>query len=87
MSNLKFEEALSRLEEIVKALEKGDLPLEESLKIFEEGVKLSKTCLKLLDEAEKKVEILLADKNGKKQPRPFVLSEGEGTPIKDEADS
>jgi exodeoxyribonuclease VII small subunit len=76
MSNLKFEEALGRLEEIVKALEKGDLPLEESLKIFEEGVKLSKTCLKMLDEAEKKVEILLADKNGKKQPRPFTLNEG-----------
>jgi exodeoxyribonuclease VII small subunit len=86
MSNLKFEEALSRLEEIVKALEKGDLPLEESLKIFEEGVTLSKTCLKMLDEAEKKVEILLADKNGKKQPRPFTLGEGEGANIEDEED-
>ncbi len=75
MSNLKFEQALGRLEEIVKALEKGDLPLEESLKVFEEGVRLSKTCLKMLDEAEKKVEILLGDKNGKKQLKPFTLSE------------
>ncbi|MCI0528813.1 MAG: exodeoxyribonuclease VII small subunit, partial [Nitrospira sp.] len=48
MPNLKFEEALGRLEEIVKTLEKGELPLEESLKIFEEGVRMSKTCLKML---------------------------------------
>ncbi len=75
MPNLKFEEALGRLEEIVKALEKGDLPLEESLKIFEEGVRMSKTCLKMLDEAEKKVEILLGNKDGKKQPKPFTLTE------------
>ncbi len=75
MSNLKFEQSLGRLEEIVKVLEKGDLPLEESLKIFEEGVRMSKTCLKMLDEAEKKVEILLGDKNGKKQPKPFTLTE------------
>lgn len=66
-----FEEALSRLEKAVKALEKGALPLEESLKTFEEGVKLSKTCLKLLEEAERKVEILLQDKDGKKRERPF----------------
>jgi exodeoxyribonuclease VII small subunit len=63
------------LEEIVKALEKGDLPLEESLKIFEEGVRMSKNCIKMLDEAEKKVEILLGDKNGRKQPKPFTLAE------------
>lgn len=75
MPNLKFEEALTRLEEIVKALEKGDLPLEDSLKIFEEGVRMSKSCLKMLDEAEKKVEILLGDKNGKKQPKPFTMTE------------
>jgi exodeoxyribonuclease VII small subunit len=68
---MRFEEALSRLEKAVKALEKGDLPLEESLKVFEEGVKLSKTCLKLLEEAERKVEILLQDKDGKKRERPF----------------
>lgn len=72
---LKFEEALGRLEEIVKALEKGDLPLDDSLKIFEEGVRLSKLCLKMLDEAEKKVEILLADKDGKKQPRPLTVND------------
>ncbi|MBI3610598.1 MAG: exodeoxyribonuclease VII small subunit [Nitrospirae bacterium] len=71
----KFEEALTRLETIVGQLEKGDLPLEESLKIFEEGVRLSKNCLKMLEEAERKVEILLQDKEGRKRPEPFRLDE------------
>jgi exodeoxyribonuclease VII small subunit len=70
---LKFEEAMARLETIVSELEKGDLPLDESLKIFEEGIKLSKTCLKMLDEAERKVEILIQDKDGKKRIRAFTL--------------
>jgi len=75
---IRFEEALSRLESAVKALEKGDLPLEESLQVFEEGVRFSKTCLKLLDEAERKVEILLADKDGKRRERPFEEPEETG---------
>jgi exodeoxyribonuclease VII small subunit len=70
---LKFEDAMARLEIIVSELEKGDLPLDESLKIFEEGIKLSKTCLKMLDEAERKVEILIQDKDGKKRLRAFSL--------------
>jgi exodeoxyribonuclease VII small subunit len=73
MAQFKFEEALARLETIVGQLEKGDLPLEDSLKIFEEGVRLSKNCLKLLEEAERKVEILLQDKDGRKRPRPFEM--------------
>jgi exodeoxyribonuclease VII small subunit len=75
VANLKFEEALSRLEEAVKALEKGDLPLEDSLKVFEEGIRLSKNCLRMLEEAEKKVEILIHDKEGKKRPRPLDIKE------------
>ena len=71
MPELKFEEALGRLEAIVKTLEKGDLPLEDSLKVFEEGVGLSRNCLRMLDEAEKKVEILLSDADGGVQTRPF----------------
>jgi exodeoxyribonuclease VII small subunit len=67
MAQFKFEDALARLETIVGQLEKGDLPLEDSLKIFEEGVRLSKNCLKLLEEAERKVEILLEDKDGRKR--------------------
>jgi len=69
MAALKFEEAMARLETIVSELENGDLPLDESLKIFEEGIKLSKACLKLLDDAERKVEVLIQDKDGKKRIR------------------
>lgn len=77
MPALKFEEAMSRLETIVSELEKGDLPLDESLKIFEEGIKLSKTCLKMLDDAERKVEILVQDKDGKKRLRAFTFDTDE----------
>ncbi|NKE71425.1 exodeoxyribonuclease VII small subunit [Nitrospiraceae bacterium HYJII51-Mn-bac16s-1-B09] len=84
MANLKFEEALSRLEEAVKSLEKGDLPLEESLKVFEEGVRLSKNCLKMLEEAEKKVEILVQEKDGKRRARPFEMKQA---PAADESSS
>lgn len=69
---LKFENAMTRLETIVSELEKGDLPLDESLKIFEEGIRLSKTCLKMLDDAERKVEILIQDKEGKKRLRAYT---------------
>jgi exodeoxyribonuclease VII small subunit len=71
VAGVKFEQAMARLEAIVGELEKGDLPLDESLKIFEEGIRLSKNCLKVLEEAEKKVEVLVQDKNGKKQLRAF----------------
>ncbi len=71
MPQLKFEKALSRLEETVESLEKGDLPLEKALKVFEEGVHLSKICMKTLSEAEKKVEILIEEKGAKKLTRPF----------------
>ncbi|WP_447974511.1 exodeoxyribonuclease VII small subunit [Nitrospira sp. Kam-Ns4a] len=72
---LKFEEAMARLETIVSELERGDLPLDESLKIFEEGIKLSKTCLKMLDDAERKVEILVQDKDGKRRLRAYSLDD------------
>ncbi|HHY09715.1 MAG TPA: exodeoxyribonuclease VII small subunit [Firmicutes bacterium] len=58
MVDLKFEQALARLEEIVRLLEKGEATLEESLKLFEEGVKLARHCSKKLDEAEGKIKIL-----------------------------
>lgn len=50
-----FEQALSRLDEIVKHLEKGDLPLSDSLALYEEGTGLINTCSKMLDDAEQKV--------------------------------
>ena len=71
MAGVKFEQAMARLESIVAELEKGDLPLDESLKIFEEGIRLSKNCLKVLEEAERKIEVLVQDNNGKKQLRAF----------------
>ncbi|MBS0170916.1 MAG: exodeoxyribonuclease VII small subunit [Nitrospira sp.] len=77
MAAVKFEYAMARLETIVAELEKGDLPLDDSLKIFEEGIRLSKTCLKMLEDAERKVEILVQDKDGKKRIQAFSPGEGE----------
>ncbi len=74
MAEIKFEKAMARLEEIVREMEKGDVPLEDSLKLFEEGIKLSQVCAKKLDEAEGKVEILLKEK-GEKVVRPFPAGE------------
>jgi len=71
VATVKFEQAIARLEAIVGELERGDLPLEQSLRIFEEGIRLSKSCLKVLEDAEKKVEVLVQDKNGKKRIHAF----------------
>ena len=72
----KFEEALSRLEGIVSRLEGAELDLEESLKLFEEGIRLSHFCNKKLDDAERRVEILLKDKEGILKSHPFEPEEG-----------
>ena len=66
-----FEEVLQELEEIVNRLEQGDLPLEESLQLFEQGVRLSRSCHTKLDEAQKRLEVLLKDEEGKMTARPF----------------
>jgi exodeoxyribonuclease VII small subunit len=71
VATVKFEQAMARLEAIVGELERGDLPLDESLKIFEEGIRLSKSCLKVLEDAEKKVQVLVQEKNGKKKLQAF----------------
>ncbi|HSR70341.1 MAG TPA: exodeoxyribonuclease VII small subunit [Acidobacteriota bacterium] len=76
MKYKQFEEALGRLEEIVGELEKGEASLEESLKLFEEGIKISQFCGEKLDEAERKVEILLR-KGGKDVEEPFDAPEEE----------
>ena len=75
MAEKKFEASLARLEEIVQELEKGDLPLEQSLKLFEEGIKLSRICNKRLEDAERKVEILMKDKSGNMTAEPFEEEE------------
>lgn len=60
-----FEESLNDLEKIVKQLEDGDLPLDQSLKLFEEGVKLSRECRDRLTRAERRIEILTRDTDGR----------------------
>ncbi|MBZ5538244.1 MAG: exodeoxyribonuclease VII small subunit [Acidobacteriia bacterium] len=69
--NQDFESAIKRLEEIVAQLESGDLQLEKSLELFEEGIKLSRFCHTKLDEAERKVEILLKNAEGELKRTPF----------------
>jgi exodeoxyribonuclease VII small subunit len=77
MKENKFEDAMRELEDIVKRLESGDLPLEESLKIFEKGVTLSRFCFNKLEEAEKRVSILIKDEGGiRKEPFEYEANEG-----------
>lgn len=68
---MKFENALDKLEEIVKKLEDGDLPLDDSLRMFEEGVRLARFCGGKLDAAERKIEVLMKSDDGKIEPVPF----------------
>lgn len=70
-----FEQAMARLEEIVKQLEQGEAPLEDALSLFEEGTKLMKKCSAQLDRAEQKVVKLLAGPEGAPVEEPF---QGEG---------
>ena len=63
-NNLDFEKTLAKLENIIEALEDGDLPLNESIKTFEEGVKLTKHCQELLTKAELKIQKLLEKDDG-----------------------
>ena len=59
-----FEESLTRLEEIVRHLENGDLPLDESIRLFEEGTGLVSDCTEILDKAEQKVAKLVKGPDG-----------------------
>ncbi len=76
MAKEKFEEALGRLEDIVKRMEAGEMTLEESLKAFEEGIKLARLCSRRLDEAERRVEMLLKQEQ-ELVIRPFKVEENE----------
>ena len=66
-----FEDSLAQLEDIVEALEDGNLPLETAIKKFEEGVRLSRFCFDKLAETEKKVSLLLEDQTGALYEKPF----------------
>ena len=62
--NKTFEESMQRLEQIVRAMEQGDVPLEESLKLFQEGTQLVRSCNQLLDEAQLQVTKIMTAPDG-----------------------
>jgi exodeoxyribonuclease VII small subunit len=76
MTDIKFEDALARLEQIVDTLEAGNLALEDSLKAFEEGVGLARRCARYLEDAEKRIELLTRDEAGVLRTEPFRWEEG-----------
>jgi len=76
-SNERFEVALEELERVVEQLESGDLSLEDSLAAFEKGVGLVKQCNQKLSEVEKKLELLVKDKEGKLQLQPVDEASGD----------
>jgi exodeoxyribonuclease VII small subunit len=75
-----FETSLEALEQIVRQLESGDLPLEKSLELFEQGIRLSRECQERLSQAERRFEILLRDNQG----RPVVSAFSESPENGDE---
>ena len=74
MANVNFEDNVEKLEKIVSELEKGDLNLDESITKFEDGIRISKECNKILEEAEKKITILL-EKDGEVKEENFTSEE------------
>ena len=81
-SEKNFETALEDLEQVVEQLESGDLALEDSLAAFEKGVGLAKYCNQKLNDVEKKVELLIKDKEGKLQLKAFGdLAEDEDSEV------
>lgn len=68
-----FEDSIKRLDDIVKKMEKGDAPLGDMLKMFEEGIELTRHCQDILDNAEKKVSVLLKNENGEIQEKDFEI--------------
>ena len=70
-----FEAQLASLERIVRELERGELPLEQSLELFEQGVRLSRECQERLNEAERRIEVLLRGGDGSTIAVPFGANE------------
>ena len=66
-----FEENMQRLEQIVRALERGDVPLEESLKLFQEGTELVRSCGIILDKAEQQVKMIVPKPDGSPSEEAF----------------
>lgn len=68
---MKFEEAVNKLEEIVRALEDGNTPLDRALKLYENGIALVRFCNEKLDSAEQKINMLVSGEDGKMTKTPF----------------
>lgn len=77
MADPTFEEALGQLEALVSRLEGGDLPLEEALRLFEQGVGLTRLCTSRLEDAERRVHLLVRGPDGAEREVPFLASDGE----------
>lgn len=75
MAEMKFDQALKRLEKLVEEMENRELPLEESLEKYEEGVGLARRCLEQLNRAEKKIEILRKPAGEEPETVPFAAPE------------
>jgi exodeoxyribonuclease VII small subunit len=75
MAEKRFEQAMKRLEKIVQSLEGGELSLEDAIKVFEEGMKLAKFCTNKLEETEKRVSLLVQEREGKHTQVPFEVEE------------
>mgnify|MGYP006285750299 CR=1 FL=1 len=73
-----FEENLQRLDEAVKKLEEGNIPLDESLEVYEEGIKAFRSCRKMLEEAEGKISKLVETLEGELEEEPFEPPEQSG---------
>jgi exodeoxyribonuclease VII small subunit len=71
MAEIKFEESLRKLEKIVEDLEKGDLSLDDALKKYQEGIELSRLCNQRLENAKKKIDVLVKNKKGEFELKPF----------------
>ncbi|MFH1791384.1 MAG: exodeoxyribonuclease VII small subunit [Candidatus Omnitrophota bacterium] len=78
MKDMKFEDAMKKLDSIVAELERGDISLEKSLERYEEGVGLARVLREKLEEAKAKVEMLVKSKDGKLKPKPFDVDEDNG---------
>lgn len=76
-----FEASLEALEQIVRQLESGDLPLDKSLELFEQGIRLSRECQERLNQAERRIEILLRDNQGRPVVNTYSApTENDGAP-------
>ena len=80
-----FETSLEALEQIVRQLESGDLPLEKSLELFEQGIRLSRECQDRLSQAERRIEILMRDNQGRTVANALEPAPGDDNETNDES--